>query len=66
MIIKYEKNVPLPPVVKPIEIDDWKVGHSFLVPDAHTAERVRRRSERLGFKIAIRKEGTGHRCWRLE
>lgn len=64
----YEK-VPLPPIVthQPLDLDGWRPGFSFVVPDAKTKERVRARARQLGYKVAFRQnKPAGFRCWRLK
>lgn len=62
----FEKNVPIPEQAKPVDIDGWKVGESFLVTSEKLKERVRNRSNRLGYKVSFRKTTpTTWRCWRV-
>ncbi len=71
-----ESNIPIPErpklsgpgrtIVYPV--DSMKVGDSFLVPDKTQKQiggTIYGRAKKNGFKLAVRKVGTGTRVWRV-
>tara|TARA_R110000787_G_scaffold121700_1_gene232608 strand:+ start:104 stop:313 length:210 start_codon:yes stop_codon:yes gene_type:complete len=67
-MIKIEKNIPMPEK-KSISVyagmDDMNIGDSFSILGNREYNTAYRRSKRLGFTIAVRKQKDGSlRVWR--
>lgn len=68
MIIKIEKNIPVPDSGKyAAVIREMAVGDSVLLESGTQCATFRARARRLGFKVTSRKENSGKfRVWRVK